>query len=94
MERRTKIVATLGPATSSEKMIDKLIIANWKINGSIQKNDIFLNAFLRLVDDYPNNIVICPPFPYLSQVQQYLLGADIKLEVQAVNVYRSGTHTE
>lgn len=51
-------------------LMKKLIVANWKMNGSIAFIDKYFDYFNRLNRPLPKDrdYVFCPPFPYLSQV--------------------------
>ncbi|NQY88640.1 MAG: triose-phosphate isomerase [Colwellia sp.] len=75
-------------------MKQTLIIANWKMNGSIVANSKLLMAMLKFNNKLKNTeLVICPPFPYLHQVKEYIVGSNIKLGAQNVNENNSGAFT-
>jgi len=75
-------------------MKQTLIIANWKMNGSIIANSKLLMAMLKFNNKLKNTeLVICPPFPYLHQVKEYIVGSNIKLGAQNVNENNSGAFT-
>jgi triosephosphate isomerase len=64
------------------------------MNGNSRDNAVLLSAIMngwqgkRGVD-----VVICPPFPYLSQTQDYLRGSSIFLGAQTVNEQDKGALT-
>jgi triosephosphate isomerase len=74
-------------------MKQSLIIANWKMNGSLLANSKLLTAMLKFSNTANTEIVICPPFPYLHQVKEYILGSKIKLGAQNVNENNGGAFT-
>ena len=74
-------------------MKQTLIIANWKMNGGILANSKLLTAVLKFSNTANTELVICPPFPYLHQVKEYIVGSKIKLGAQNVNENNSGAFT-
>jgi triosephosphate isomerase len=75
-------------------MTRQLVIANWKMNGTKEANGTLLNGMLaglqRLSDV---QVVICPPFPYLSQVAALTVGSSATLGAQNLSQHSSGAHT-
>jgi triosephosphate isomerase (TIM) len=55
--------------------MSKIIVANWKMNGT----KLFIQDFFKVwkAPSNQNKIIFCPPFPYISLVQQFypLVGA-------------------
>jgi triosephosphate isomerase (TIM) len=43
-----------------------LVAANWKMNGSLSANAAWCNAFVAAAGSLACDVVVCPPFPYLS----------------------------
>ena len=74
-------------------MKQTLIIANWKMNGSLVSNSKLLTAILKFSNTANTELVICPPYPYLHQVKEYIVGSKIKLGAQNVNEHKSGAYT-
>ena len=72
----------------------KLVVANWKMHGSLAQNQQLLNAFkshlakLKHVD-----VAICVPYPYLFQAQSSLTGTNIAWGAQNVGKYPVGAYT-
>ncbi len=60
----------------------KLVIGNWKMNGSFVINAILINDILNKVDGI--EIAIAPPTLYLAAVRQQLTGNAIELAAQNV----------
>ncbi|ANG63582.1 triose-phosphate isomerase [Marinobacterium aestuarii] len=75
-------------------MMQSLVIGNWKMNGSLSANEVLLDQLLpALIDLKGVQIVLCPPFPYISQADSRLLGSQILLGAQNLNAQESGAHT-
>jgi triosephosphate isomerase (TIM) len=75
-------------------MRGKLVVGNWKMNGSLRQNDSLL-ADVRAGWAERNNrgIAICVPFPYLWQAQAALSGSPIGWGAQNVNEHAAGAFT-
>lgn len=72
-----------------EKM-SKIIIANWKMNASLA----FINPFFQKLPPHgENKIIFCPPFLYLSSVQQHLKTQNYFLGGQDCHDHESGAFT-
>ncbi|OGN11179.1 MAG: triose-phosphate isomerase [Candidatus Yanofskybacteria bacterium RIFCSPHIGHO2_02_FULL_43_15c] len=67
-------------------MSDKLLIFNWKMNPATLKKALFLAK----VSDY-ENVVVCPPFPFIEEVGEALKKA--KLGAQDVFYESKGAYT-
>jgi len=52
----------------------RLVIGNWKMNGSLPSNMSLLDGLLSTVESVAKTtqLAICVPFPYLAQVSQKL----------------------
>jgi triosephosphate isomerase len=72
----------------------KIVVGNWKMNGSLASNEALLKA---LVEKIPQkisaDIVICAPYPYLFQTQSYLKNSSIRWGAQNVAKFESGAFT-
>jgi triosephosphate isomerase len=72
----------------------KLVVANWKMHGSLAKNQTLLDAFkshlglLKHVD-----VAICVPYPYLHQAQVTLHGTNLAWGAQNVGKFPVGAYT-
>lgn len=75
-------------------MTRKLIVGNWKMNGSLAANRALLDALLAGVDQSGCDVAVCPPAPYLAQVQGLLSGSSaIALGAQDVSSHEGGAFT-
>lgn len=88
---------------SGTKLTIPLIVGNWKMNGSIQANHSLMLSILDGISLWSlpikQEVVVCPPFPYLQQIRDILaLEAEeafdpISLGAQDLSVYENGAHT-
>ncbi|KPP98991.1 triose-phosphate isomerase [Marinobacter sp. HL-58] len=72
-----------------------ILIANWKMNGSLHSNQALLVRILAKLRPLRKTIdmAICPPFPYLFQVRDLLGYTGLSLGAQNASVAASGAHT-
>ncbi len=72
-----------------------ILIANWKMNGSLHSNQALLVRMLAKFRPFRKTIdmAICPPFPYLFQVRDLLGYTGIALGAQNTSRAPSGAHT-
>ena len=72
----------------------RLVAGNWKMNGGRASNAALLDALVRgLGGETAVEIVVCPPFPYLAQVEERLRGTPIAWGAQNVSEHASGAYT-
>ena len=75
-------------------MRSKVVVGNWKLNGSLAGNEKLLAALLR---DPPWNgaaaCAVCVPFPYLAQAQNVLRGSAIAWGAQDCSRHDQGAYT-
>jgi triosephosphate isomerase len=73
-------------------MSKKLVVGNWKLNGSLVANEALLGA-IGAVDGAVDcvEVVVCVPFPYLAQVKNATAG--IVPGAQSVSEYAAGAYT-
>ncbi|MBS3804896.1 MAG: triose-phosphate isomerase [Oleiphilaceae bacterium] len=75
-------------------MIQPLVIANWKMNGSYAANYNLLTYLLpEIAVNRLARIGLCPAYPYLAQVGQRLVGSPVWLGAQNASAYSEGAHT-
>ena len=75
-------------------MRTKLVVGNWKMNGSLASNQELLQALIPALAALPGaQCAVCVPFPYLAQAQQALRGSNIALGAQDVCRFESGAYT-
>jgi len=75
-------------------MRGKLVVGNWKMNGSLRQNDALLADLRSGWTAMPSRrIAICVPFPYLWQAQAALSGSVLDWGAQNVSEHASGAFT-
>lgn len=72
---------------------NKWVIANRKMHGNLPENRQFIETLLRRTQGHQAQYLICPPHPYLYQVQQLLAGSHIGWGGQNMSRYRAGAYT-
>ena len=73
-------------------MKQKLIAANWKMNGSLSANEALLRA-VQAGAATGCQVAMCVPSVYLSQVQSLVAGRGIWLGAQDVSAHEQGAYT-
>ncbi len=66
--------------------MSKIIVANWKMNGSSDFVRSFFSTFTNSTD---NQLIVCPPSPYLSQVKSH----GVTVGAQDCSQHTSGAFT-
>jgi triosephosphate isomerase len=74
-------------------MRSKLIVGNWKMNGSRESTDRLLLHIAATARAPACVVVVCPPFPMLSSCADVLKGSAIAVGAQDVSDQRSGAYT-
>ncbi|MGJ8691635.1 MAG: triose-phosphate isomerase [Thalassotalea sp.] len=68
-----------------------IIIANWKLNGG---TDLLCAAVASLnQQSFAAEVVICPPYLYLRELQNLLTKSEIKVGSQNISQFESGAYT-
>jgi triosephosphate isomerase (TIM) len=70
----------------------KLVVGNWKMNGSRAGNAELL-AGLKAAGPFVAEVAVCPPFPYLAEVALALQGEDILWGAQDCSSKENGAFT-
>ena len=71
----------------------KLMVGNWKMNGSLSANQTLIQALLRGMPANACHVALCVPAVYLAQCQALLAGSAIDLGAQDVSAHESGAFT-
>ena len=74
-------------------MARKLIVGNWKMNGSLAMNAEFLEGIKAGLAGVDCDLAVCVPFPYLAQCQHALEGTGIALGAEDVSAHAVGAYT-
>ncbi len=74
-------------------MRQKLIVGNWKMNGSLAANASLLSAIERGLSAPRCQVAVCVPAPYLAQCQQLLGNGVVAWGAQDVSAQAEGAYT-
>jgi triosephosphate isomerase len=74
-------------------MRPKLIVGNWKMNGSRAANAALLEGIAAGLDGTRASVAVCVPAPYLQQCEDALKGGPIAWGAQDVSAYSGGAYT-
>ncbi|MFW5432216.1 MAG: triose-phosphate isomerase [Methylophilaceae bacterium] len=78
----------------TKKTARKFVIANWKMHGNLEHNQVLLEAYVSGLSDLKNTqVVVCVPYPYLAQAQQMLQGTNIAWGAQNLAKNEDGPFT-
>lgn len=74
----------------------KYIIANWKANSTYQDINVWMDEFSN--NDFTSvhdvEIILCPPFPFLTQVKEYVDDMPfVKIGSQDISQFSEGAYT-
>jgi triosephosphate isomerase len=71
-----------------------LVAGNWKLNGSSVATEELINGILSGMGSVTAaDVVICPPYPYMTLAQSLLQGSSVFLGGQDVSDQESGAYT-
>ena len=72
----------------------KLIVANWKMHGSLAVNQALIEGYLEGLAVLPQtDVVVCVPYPYLAQAQSLLSSSRIGWGAQNLAKFEQGAYT-
>lgn len=76
-------------------MTKKLIVGNWKMNGSLAANAELLDAVLAGLAGCPSaaEVAVCASTPYLAQLQARLQGSALDWGAQDCSAHEAGAYT-
>ena len=76
------------------KTTNKLVVANWKMHGNLKQNAALLADFVATLSNLKHTqVVVCAPYPYLTQLQNILQNSDIAWGAQNVAKNEIGAFT-
>ena len=78
---------------NAKKMRKTIVAGNWKMNASKDSVESLVTDILSGASDVSTDIIVCAPFPYLSQVEVLIEGSNLMLGAQNLNVNASGAFT-
>ena len=72
----------------------KLVVANWKMHGSLASNQQLLAEYVQALESLHNvEVVVCVPYPYLAQAQSTLASTSIAWGAQNLSKDVAGAYT-
>ena len=71
----------------------KLVVGNWKMNGSLAANSVLLSGIAAGLSTGAADCAVCVPAPYLAQCQGQLSGTALAWGAQDVSAHASGAYT-
>ncbi|MEO7495588.1 MAG: triose-phosphate isomerase [Massilia sp.] len=71
----------------------KLVVGNWKMNGSLASNAALLSGIAAGLNGAAASCAVCAPAPYLAQCQAALAGGPIGWGAQDVSAQACGAYT-
>jgi triosephosphate isomerase len=71
----------------------KLVIGNWKMNGSRAGNTVLLSGIVAGLATAKADAAVCVPAPYLAQCQVELAGTPLAWGAQDVSAHAAGAYT-
>lgn len=72
----------------------KLVVGNWKLNGSLERNRVLIESLLRNLKGLNTvDCTICVPYIYLFQAQHLLSKSNITWGAQNVSQFEEGAFT-
>ncbi|PIT73255.1 triose-phosphate isomerase [Limnohabitans sp. G3-2] len=74
-------------------MAAKLMVGNWKMNGSLAANASLLSEVLGGMGGVTCRAAVCVPSVYLAQMQSLLAGSAMALGAQDVSAHEDGAYT-
>ncbi|HVQ02887.1 MAG TPA: triose-phosphate isomerase [Burkholderiaceae bacterium] len=70
----------------------KLVVGNWKMQGSRAANEPLLAAIAQ-ARPFGCDVAVCPPFPYLAEVALAFASSDLRWGAQDCSVHEQGAFT-
>ncbi len=74
-------------------MRQTIVAGNWKMNASKEEVNTLVMGILSGMSDVESKVIVCSPFPYLSQVEALITHSQLHLGAQTVSIHPSGAHT-
>jgi triosephosphate isomerase (TIM) len=71
----------------------KLVVGNWKMNGSLAANAVLLAGIKNYLGTPGCDVVVCAPSPYFAQCQLELSGTPVAWGGQDLSMHESGSYT-
>ena len=70
-----------------------IVAGNWKMNASKESVNSLIGGILSGMSGVSSEVIVCVPFPYLSQVEALISNSSLMLGAQNLNVNPKGAFT-
>ena len=70
-----------------------IVAGNWKMNASKESVNSLIEGILSGMSGVSSEVIVCAPFPYLSQVENLISNSSLMLGAQNLNVNTKGAFT-
>ena len=70
-----------------------IVAGNWKMNASKESVNSLIEGILSGMSEVSSEVIVCAPFPYLSQVEALISNSNLTLGAQNLNVNKKGAFT-
>ena len=70
-----------------------IVAGNWKMNASKESVSSLIEGILSGMNEVSSEVIVCAPFPYLSQVETLISNSSLMLGAQNLNVNTKGAFT-
>ena len=70
-----------------------IVAGNWKMNASKESVNSLIEGILSGMSGVSSEVIVCAPFPYLSQVETLISNSSLMLGAQNLNVNTKGAFT-
>ena len=70
-----------------------IVAGNWKMNASKESVNSLIEGILFGMSGVSSEVIVCAPFPYLSQVENLISNSSLMLGAQNLNVNTKGAFT-
>ena len=70
-----------------------IVAGNWKMNASKESVNTLIESILSGINETTSEVIVCAPFPYLSQVESLINKSKLMLGAQNLNVNPAGAYT-
>ncbi len=74
-------------------MRQTIVAGNWKMNGSKESVSNLVTGILAGMAEVQSKVIVCAPFPYLSEVEALSTHSQLHTGAQNLNVNASGAYT-
>ena len=70
-----------------------IVAGNWKMNASKETVSSLIEGILSGMNEVSSEVIVCAPFPYLSQVESLINNSKLMLGAQNLNINPAGAFT-